>query len=128
MLPSLLLHSSPSPHVCVHLISLSFSLSLSLSLSLSRCVCVCVCVCVCTSLSMCVCVCMCSLTNHLGANPEKCEPGCVVTQATRGGFFILEVSTVQPTPQLFMCFSNVPQTTYMCTCSSQHGCHCAVQI
>ena len=110
--------------VCIssHLISLSLSLSLSLSFSLSLSLDVCVCVC----LSLCVCVC--SLTNHLGANPEKCEPGCVVTQATRGGFFILEVSTVQPTHQLFMHFSNVPQTTYICTCSSQHGCHCAVQI
>ena len=62
--------------------------------------CVCLCVCVSVCVSGCMCVCVRSLTNHLGANPEKCEPGCVVTQATRGGFFILEVSTVQPTPHI----------------------------
>ena len=76
----------------------------------------CVCVCVCA----CVCVFVYSLANHLGANPEKCEPGCVVTQATRGGFFILEVSAMHQTRKFLVIKLGGAYNDVICCTHSPH--------
>ena len=43
------------------------------------------------------------LNNHLGSNPESCEPGCLVSPATSGGFFVLEVCTYACLLQVTVC-------------------------